>query len=75
MKIYKKRVLEGMKIKSTSAFIDAEMIIKAHKNGCKIAQFPVTHFAREHGLASGSRPSVVIDTLKEMLLFRFGILR
>ena len=74
MKIYKRRVLDSMTIKSPSCFIDAEMIIKAQKSGFKVAQFPVTHFPRTEGLASGSKLSVITATLRDMLKYRFGLL-
>jgi glycosyltransferase involved in cell wall biosynthesis len=74
MKIYKRRVLDLMEIKSASAFIDAEMLIKAKKNGFKIAQFPVTQYARKSGPEGGSKWPVIWGTIKDMLKFRFGIL-
>lgn len=74
MKIYKKKVLDSMEIKSTSAFIDAEMLIKAKRLGFKIVQFPVTHYKREQGVASGSRADVIIGTVIDALKFRFGLL-
>lgn len=74
MKIYKRRVLENISIKSSSCFIDAEMIIKAKKGGFKIAQFPVTHFSRTGGLASGSKMNVIVPTIIEMIKYRFGAL-
>lgn len=74
MKIYKRKVIKTISIKSTSCFIDAEMIIKSKKAGFTVAQFPVTHFARTEGVASGSKMSVVLDTLKEVLKYRFGVL-
>lgn len=74
MKIYKRKVLDAITIKSTSAFIDAEMLIRARRAGFKIAQFPITHYARTSGLATGSKPSVIISTFLDMLKFRFGIL-
>ena len=74
MKIYKRRVLENISIKSSSCFIDAEMIIKAKKVGFKVAQFPVTHLPRTEGLASGSKMSVIVPTIIEMLKYRFGSL-
>jgi glycosyltransferase involved in cell wall biosynthesis len=74
MKIYKRRVLENISIKSSSCFIDAEMIIKAKKAGFKVAQFPVTHFSRTEGLASGSKMNVVVPTIVEMIKYRFGAL-
>jgi len=74
MKIFKKKVLDSIQIKSTGAFIDAEMLIKAKQKGFKIAQFPVTHYFRKNGPASGSKFSVIVQTLKEMLMFRLNLL-
>ena len=74
MKIYRRRVLESITIKSTSAFIDAEMLIRAYRAGFTIAQFPVTHFRRTEGLASGSKLGVIVPTIVDMLKFRFGLL-
>jgi len=74
MKMYKRKVLETISIKSSSCFIDAEMIIKAKKAGFKVAQFPVTHFPRTEGLASGSKMSVIVPTIVEMIKYRFGAL-
>ena len=74
MKIYKRNVLDTISIQSSSCFVDAEMIIKAKKAGFKVAQFPVTHFPRTEGLASGSKMSVIVPTVVEMLKYRFGLL-
>lgn len=74
MKVYKRKVLDLIKIKSASAFIDAEMLIGAKRSGFKIAQFPVTHYRRDKGLASGSKPSVIGSTIKDMIKFRLGLL-
>lgn len=74
MKMYKRNVLRNMSIKSSSCFIDAEMILKAKRIGFRVAQFPVTHFPRTEGLASGSKMNVIVSTIMEMLKYRFGIL-
>ena len=74
MKIYKRKVLDSISIKSTSAFIDAEMLIKAKRLGFSIAQFPVTHYPRNSGEASGAKFSVIISTIKDMIKFRLGLL-
>lgn len=74
MKIYKRNVLDKFNPKSNSAFLDAEMLIKAKKLGYKVAQFPVIHYERQNGTASGSKPRVVADTIKDMLRFRLGLL-
>ena len=74
MKIYKKKVLDVIEIKSASAFIDTEMLIRAKRKGFTIAQFPVTHYPRKRGLASGSKPAVILATIKDMIKFRLGLL-
>lgn len=76
MKIFKKKVLDVIEIKSTSqgAFIDAELILKAKKMGFKVAQFPVVHYERKSGVASGSKPSLILNTIKDMLLLRLNLL-
>jgi len=72
MKIYKRKVIDSMKIHSLSAFIDAEMIIKARRKGFKIKQLPVTHYSRLSGVEGGSKMNVIVDTIKDMIRFRLG---
>ncbi len=76
LKIFKKPVLEHIQIKSNpyGAFIDAELMLKAKKLGYKIRQFPVVHYERKTGIASGSKPKVVLNTIKDMIQLRFGLL-
>ncbi len=74
MKIYSRKALDSISMKSTSCFIDAEMIIKAKKAGLRVVQFPVTHFPRMEGRASGSKMSIIAATVRDMVRFRLGIL-
>lgn len=68
-KAYKRSVLEAMNINSRSAFIDAEMLIKALDNGYRIREVPVTHFRRQAGKSSGAKPAMVFVTIQEMFSF------
>lgn len=76
LKIFKKDVLNSIKIKSSpyGAFIDAELILKSKMLGYKIAQFPVTHYERKSGLASGSKPSLIFSTIKDMVNLRLNLI-
>jgi len=74
MKIFKRKVLDSIEIKSESAFIDAEIIIKAKRKKFKIKRIEVTHQPRIHGIAGGSKFKVIFSTIKEMIKFRLGIL-
>src|SRR3989338_6922451 len=71
-------VIAGYAIKKNSdpsgAFIDAELILKANKIGFKIAQFPVVHYKRKTGIASGSKPKLILNTIKDMIKLRLGLL-
>lgn len=74
MKIFRQKVLKSMTIQSSSAFIDAEMLIKACRGKFKIRQFPVTQFERHSGPAAGSKLRVIIPTIVDMCKFRVGML-
>lgn len=74
IKMYKRHVIQSMDIKCRSAFIDAEMLIKAKHSGFKIYNVPVTHYERKSGLASGSKFNVIWGTIVDMVKFRFGAL-
>lgn len=76
MKVFRKSALAAIEIKSDpfGAFIDAELMLKASQRGFRIAQFPVVHYERKTGIASGSKPRVVFNTFKDMIRLRFGLL-
>jgi glycosyltransferase involved in cell wall biosynthesis len=76
LKIFKKHVLQNIKIKSSpyGAFIDGELVLKAKKQGYKIAQFPVTHYERKSGIASGTKPPLIWSTFADMIKLRLNIL-
>lgn len=73
-KLYKKKVFEKMKLKSNTGLIDAEVLIKAKKNGFSIGQVGVIHYPRTKGktvYGTGKRntfvkPSVIIGILVEI---------
>ena len=68
-KIFKREVLDHIDIEFPSVFIDAELVIKARLAGYRIAEVPVHHYPRNAGRASGSKWSIIWDTIKNM--FRF----
>jgi hypothetical protein len=63
-----------MNSSAKGAFIDAEIILKAHKNKYKIAQFPVIHYERKSGIASGTKPLLIFHTIKDMIKLRLNLL-
>lgn len=73
LKIYKRKVLEGLDLRSNSPFIDVEIFAEAAKRGAVIKQYGLIFDLRAKGASSISRPSVVARTFRDMLAYRFSI--
>ncbi|MEK7518132.1 MAG: glycosyltransferase family 2 protein [Patescibacteria group bacterium] len=76
-KVYRKEIFKNMRLVTNTGLTDAEILIKAQRQGFKIGQIGVTHYPRIHGRTSyeiGRRnkilafvkPNVVIDILREI---------
>jgi glycosyltransferase involved in cell wall biosynthesis len=76
-KIYKRKVFNDMRLITKTGLTDAEILIKAQKNGVKIGQIGVKHYPRLYGRTSYEigarnniiafvRPGVIIDILSEI---------
>lgn len=73
-KIYKKEVLDNIKLRSKTGLIDAEVLIKAKKRGFSIGQVGVRHFPRKKGktvYGTGKRntfvkPNVIFGVISEI---------
>jgi glycosyltransferase involved in cell wall biosynthesis len=76
MKLIRRSALSRIPLRSSprGAFIDAELMVRAARAGLRIAQFPVVHYARKSGIASGSKPSLVWETMKDAFKLRLGLL-
>jgi glycosyltransferase involved in cell wall biosynthesis len=73
-KLFRRRVLEGMTLKSTGAMISAEILARASRAGYTIKSLPVTHLPRLAGSATGARIGVIFKAFKELLRLRKDIL-
>ena len=71
LKIYRKKVLEGLELKSESPFVDVEIFAEAVKRGFKIRQYGLVFDLRTGGMSTISRPSIVARTFWDMLVYRF----
>ena len=73
-KLYRREIFDGMKLISTGALIDTEVLARATRKGCSIIQHGVKHYPRLVGNPTGARLSVIIRAFRE--LFRlYGIIR
>lgn len=76
-KLYKKDIFDKMRLVTNTGLTDAEVLIKAQRQGYKIGQIGVKHYPRLHGRTSYEvgarnkiiafvRPKVIADILKEI---------
>jgi glycosyltransferase involved in cell wall biosynthesis len=69
-KLVRKRVIDGLTLKSEGSFIDAELVIRATRSGFSLLQFGVDYFPRTRGTSTLSSPAVIATILREMWTLR-----
>ncbi len=69
VKMYRREVFDKVKITTTSAFVDAEILIQAHQNKFRIRELPVTHLPRVEGKATGAGLKVLKRVLPEVFSY------
>ncbi|MBN2453124.1 MAG: glycosyltransferase family 2 protein [Candidatus Omnitrophica bacterium] len=70
LKIYKREVLEGLRLRSMSPFIDVEIFAEAVRRGFSIKQYGLVFEQRSRGSSTISRPSVIFRTFLDMFAYR-----
>jgi glycosyltransferase involved in cell wall biosynthesis len=73
-KLFRREVLATMPLESTGALISAEILARATRRGCRIAQPGVHHLPRTAGAQTGARPGVILRAFRELLELRRRIL-
>ncbi|MFA5388663.1 MAG: glycosyltransferase [Candidatus Omnitrophota bacterium] len=69
LKIFKRKILSEMQLKSEGSFISAEFLAKARKLGLSIKEVNTEYKLRTHGISRLSTPSVICKILYEMIRF------
>jgi hopanoid biosynthesis associated protein HpnK len=65
-KILRRDLLDLLHLNSEGSFIDAEILLEAHRVGCHLVEVGLDYHTRQAGVSSLSSPSVIIGILKEM---------
>jgi len=74
-KLYKRKVFDSIKMESTGALIDTEILARARRKGFRIVQKGVRHYPRQTGQQSGANLRVVLRAFKEVIKLRNRIVR
>lgn len=69
VRLMKTPVMKSIKLTSTSAFVDAELVIRAMRSGFRVTEIPIAHRARAGAGASGGKLKVILPTIQDMLGF------
>ena len=69
VKMYRREIFQKIKIISTTAFVDAEILIKADKLKYKIKEIGANHIARKHGKATGGNLKVIYKQLSDVFSY------
>jgi glycosyltransferase involved in cell wall biosynthesis len=70
IKLFRRQILNRIQLQSSTAFVDAELVIRAGKAGFRIVEIPIEHLARLSQGASGGKLSVILDTIKDLIKMR-----
>ncbi len=65
-KLFRREVLDRLRLDSTSPAINAEILIQCVKAGLRIGQVPVSHYPRYHGEAAGCGPKMILRAFREL---------
>lgn len=69
-KLFRRRLLHGMTIKSEGSFIDAELLLRARKAGARLVELGVEYVPRSRGASKLSSPRVIAAILWDLLALR-----
>lgn len=66
-KLFNRKIFDNITMTSEGALIDAEILARATKIGCTIAQRPVHHYPRKAGKQTGANLRVIMRAFRELL--------
>jgi len=70
-KLFRREVIDGVRLTATSPAINAEILLQCAQAGVRIAQTPVQHYPRYHGEAAGCNLKMITRAFRELpRLFR-----
>lgn len=75
IKLFRRSILEKIDLKSVTAFVDAELCVRAVRAGFKVVEIPIDHLPRLSQGASGGKLSVIAETFSDLFRMRKDILK
>lgn len=73
MKLFRREVFDGLPLSTDSPFLSAELLIKLHARGERIAQVGVTHYPRAAGTNTGASFRKILRTFRDIARLRWAL--
>jgi glycosyltransferase involved in cell wall biosynthesis len=73
MKLFRREVFDGLALTTDSPFLSAELLIKLHARGERIAQVGVTHYPRAAGTNTGASFRKILRTFRDIGRLRWAL--
>ena len=70
VRLMKTSIMKSVHLTSSSAFVDAELVISAKRLGFRIMEIPIAHRKRTGVGASGGHLTTILPTIRDMIIFR-----
>ncbi len=72
-KLFRREVLDDVRIASEGAFFSAELLIKLEAAGRSVVEVGVPHYPRKAGSPTGARPSVILRAIRDFWRLRLAM--
>jgi hypothetical protein len=69
-KLFRREVLQSIRLETVGAMINTEILTMAQRNGAKIKEVPVSHYPRLAGEQTGANLRVILKALRELFVMR-----
>lgn len=70
IKLFRREIVDRVTLLSQTAFVDAELCIRAERAGYKVVEIPIEHLPRLSVGASGGKISVILETFSDLFGMR-----
>ena len=69
-KLFRREVLDGLRVESGGAFFSAELLIKLRARGARVVEVGIPHYPRTAGSPTGAKPSVIFRAVRDFWRLR-----
>ena len=73
MKIFRREVLDGLRLDANGPFLSAELLIKLRARGVRMAQVGVNHYPRAAGTNTGASFTKILRTFRDLAVLRLAL--